>query len=82
MIMTFPRFYESYSPLILRERAERFRKETGNNRFYTAGQKLDGGRSATAVFLRALTRPLRLLMFHPIIQVSSILTGFNYGILY
>ena len=31
---------------------------------------------------RALTRPIRLLVFHPIIQVSAILSGFNYGIMY
>ncbi|KAJ0341632.1 hypothetical protein COL922a_002071 [Colletotrichum nupharicola] len=34
------------------------------------------------VLARALSRPLRLLLFHPIIQVSAVLSGFNYGILY
>ncbi|EEH06367.1 caffeine resistance protein [Histoplasma capsulatum G186AR] len=81
-IMSFFCFYESYGPHILRRRAERLRKETGNNSFHTESQRLDGGRSAATVFMRAITRPLRLLMFHPIIQVSSILQGFNYGILY
>ncbi|OJD18073.1 hypothetical protein AJ78_01903 [Emergomyces pasteurianus Ep9510] len=53
------------SPLILRKRAERFRKETGNPSFCTESQRLDGDRSSTAAFIRSITRPLRLLMFHP-----------------
>ncbi|EDN06705.1 predicted protein [Histoplasma mississippiense (nom. inval.)] len=81
-IMSFFCFHKSYCPHILRRRAERLRKETGNNHFHTESQRFDGGRSAARVVMRAITRPLRLLMFHPIIQVSSILRGFHYGILY
>ena len=80
--MSFFSFHESYGPVILRRRAERLRRQTGDPRYYTLGERLDGERSATAVIGRALTRPLRLLLFHPIIQVSSILSGFNYGIMY
>ncbi|KAL1893974.1 hypothetical protein Sste5346_006115 [Sporothrix stenoceras] len=36
----------------------------------------------TRVLARALMRPLRLLFHHPIIQVSSVITGFGYGMLY
>lgn len=78
-VFSFP---ESYGALILRRRARRLREQTGNLRYYTASERLDGERSATAVLARALTRPLRLLVFHPIIQVSSVLSGFNYGIMY
>ena len=35
-----------------------------------------------AVLCNALTRPLRLLFFHPLIQISAVLSGFSYGILY
>lgn len=82
IFVSFFSFPESYGALILRRRAARLRKETGETRYYTAGEQLDAGRSPSAVVGRALTRPLRLLMFHPIIQVSAVLSAFNYGIMY
>ena len=36
----------------------------------------------TAVILRSLTRPLRLLVSHPIVQMQAVLSGFSYGVLY
>lgn len=82
IFVSFFSFDESYGALILRRRAERLRQQTGNRQYYTASERLDGDRSTTAVLARALTRPVRLLLFHPIIQISAILAGFNYGILY
>jgi hypothetical protein len=82
IFVSFFSFHETYGPLILRKRARRLRQETGNPQYYTAGERLHGDRSTTAIVKQALTRPIRLLMFHPIIQVSSILSGFNYGIMY
>ncbi|GKT47971.1 putative efflux pump mfs2 [Colletotrichum spaethianum] len=82
IFVSFFSFPESYGALVLRRRAARLRRETGDSRYYTASQRLDAGRSTSAVVGRALTRPLRLLLFHPIIQVSAVLSGFNYGIMY
>ena len=82
VVVSFFSFHESYGALILRHRAHRIRQETGNDNYYTEAERLDGNRSASAVLARALTRPLRLLTFHPIIQVSALLSGFNYGIMY
>ncbi|KAI9667635.1 MAG: hypothetical protein M1821_000452 [Bathelium mastoideum] len=82
IFVSFFSFPESLGALILRRRAERLRRQTGNNQYYTQGERLDGDRSAAAVLVRALTRPLRLLIFHPIIQASATLSGFSYGILY
>ncbi|KAI0168848.1 caffeine resistance protein [Hypoxylon sp. FL1284] len=82
IFVAFFSFDESYGPLILRRRAERIRRETGDSRYYTQAERLDEDKSATTVVTRALTRPFRLLLFHPIIQVSAILSGFNYGIMY
>ncbi|KAI8220492.1 putative efflux pump mfs2 [Colletotrichum sp. SAR 10_86] len=82
IFVSFFSFPESYAPLILRRRAARLRKETGETRYHTANERVDAGRSASSVLARALSRPLRLLLFHPIIQVSAVLSGFNYGILY
>ncbi|RYO77472.1 hypothetical protein DL762_009245 [Monosporascus cannonballus] len=47
-----------------------------------AAESLDRHRSVTAVLAKALSRPLRLLAFHPIIQVTAIISAFNYGVLY
>lgn len=82
IFVTFFSFHESYGALILRQRATHLRQQTGNQQYYTHSERLDGNRSTTAILGRALTRPLRLLIFHPIIQVSAVLSGFNYGILY
>ncbi|KAF4918990.1 putative efflux pump mfs2 [Colletotrichum viniferum] len=80
IFVSFFSFPESYAPLILRRRAARLRRETGEPRYHTASERVDAGRSASSVLARALSRPLRLLLFHPIIQVSAVLSGFNYGI--
>ena len=77
-----PFFHETHAPTILRRRAERLRQTTGDVRYYTAEERLDRGRSVAWVLRKALTRPIRLLLFHPIIQVQACLSGFNYGLLY
>lgn len=82
IVVSFFTFQESYGALLLRRRAERLRRSTGNTRYYTAAERLDGNRSAIGIFVKTLTRPLRLLIFHPVIQISAIISGLNYGILY
>ncbi|KAJ6005529.1 efflux pump antibiotic resistance protein [Penicillium sp. IBT 35674x] len=80
--VSFTSFHETYAPLILRRRAERLRRETDDSRYYTTDERLNANRSPIRVLGRALTRPLRLLTFHPIIQISSLISAFYYGILY
>ncbi|KAH8678307.1 putative efflux pump antibiotic resistance protein [Xylariales sp. PMI_506] len=82
ILVSFFSFHETYGVLILRRRAQRLRKETGNNQYYTQGERLHSSKSTASVISRALTRPVRLLMFHPIIQINAVLSGFNYGIMY
>ncbi|KAF4998416.1 hypothetical protein FDECE_11790 [Fusarium decemcellulare] len=82
VVVSFFSFFETYAPVVLQRRAAKIRKETGNDRYHTATEKLNEGKSSVAILKQALTRPLRLLAFHPLIQVSSLLTGFNYGIMY
>ncbi|KAH8799685.1 caffeine resistance protein [Xylogone sp. PMI_703] len=82
VFVSFFCFHESYGALILRRRAQRLRKQTGNTRYYTESERRDSERSTIALFARTLTRPARLLMFHPIIQAFSLLEGFGYGLLY
>ncbi|EXJ92004.1 hypothetical protein A1O3_00554 [Capronia epimyces CBS 606.96] len=75
-------FDETYEPVILERRAERLRTATGDQRFHTRAGKLSEGRSPLWVMQRSLSRPIRLLLFHPIVQVQTLLSGFSYGVLY
>ncbi|KAJ5713755.1 uncharacterized protein N7483_010936 [Penicillium malachiteum] len=82
IIVSFTAFQETYESLILRRRAERIRRETGDPRYYTVDERINANKSALRVIGRALSRPVRLLIFHPIVQISSLISAFNYGILY
>lgn len=79
-VMSVFTFKETYGPLILKRRAARLRRETGNPGY--RAETRDTGRPALAVLASAFTRPLRLLAFHPIIQVMAVLSAFEYGVLY
>ncbi|RYP24659.1 hypothetical protein DL765_000386 [Monosporascus sp. GIB2] len=80
IFVSFFTFKETYGPLILKRRAARLRRETGNQGYHV--DSLDRHKSVTAVLAKALSRPLRLLAFHPIIQATAIISAFNYGVLY
>ncbi|KAJ5157264.1 uncharacterized protein N7482_008364 [Penicillium canariense] len=82
ILVSFTAFHETYEPLILRHRAGRIRHETGDSRYYTTDERLHANKSATRILGRALVRPLRLLTLHPIIQIASLISAFNYGILH
>jgi hypothetical protein len=82
ILVSFSAFRETYSPFILRRRAERLRRESGNQQYYTTDERLQSDQSIFAVLARALIRPLRLLAFHPIIQLTGLISAFYYGILY
>ncbi|KAK7417746.1 hypothetical protein QQX98_004402 [Neonectria punicea] len=82
ILVSFTSFRETYAPLILRARAEKLRQETGNQQYKTLEERLHGHESALSVLGRALTRPVRLLASHPIIQITSVISAFYYGILY
>ncbi|KAL5337635.1 major facilitator superfamily domain-containing protein [Aspergillus crustosus] len=82
ILVSFTAFHETYEPVILRARAKKLRRETGESRYYTADERLHATKSPVAVIGRALIRPLRLLAFHPIIQITAVLQGLSYGTLY
>lgn len=82
IVVSFFSFWETHEPLILRKRAEKIRKETGDSRYYTADERIHADKSAARILGRALIRPVRLLAFHPIIQIASLISAFYYGILY
>ncbi|KAH8663449.1 putative efflux pump antibiotic resistance protein [Tricladium varicosporioides] len=82
IIVSFFTFRETYGPVILQRRADRLRRQTGNQQYRTLYEQRDGNKSTIELLGRALTRPARLLVFHPIIQITAIISGFNYGLLY
>lgn len=74
-------FEETHAPVLLKKKARKIRKETNNDCYYALVEKAHG-RKLKQVLGRALHRPLRLLAFHPIIQISAIIGAFHYGLLY
>lgn len=71
-------FEETYAQTLLQRKAAKLRKETGDDRYYIEGQD----RTTRATLQRSLSRPMRLLLFHPIVQMQALLSGFYYGITY
>ncbi|KAF7187131.1 putative efflux pump mfs2 [Pseudocercospora fuligena] len=84
IVASFLAFHETYAPLILKRKAAKLRKETGDQRYVTAAERLQGDAPLhiSRIVGRCLARPLRLLAFHPIVQYLAFLSAFYYGILY
>ncbi|KAF3057434.1 hypothetical protein GL218_06174 [Daldinia childiae] len=79
VIVAFFVFSETYEVILLNRRAAKLRKSTGNP-YYTATQAASETlRSRLSV---SLTRPLRLLITQPILQVVAIFLAYNFGMLY
>ena len=81
-LVSFFVFHETYPQLILHQRAEKKRSETGDSRFSITAERLHVESSPIRVISRSLSRPLRLLVFHPIVQIISVISALNYGMLY
>lgn len=84
IVVSFTAFHETYAPRLLEKEAKRRRLQTGDQRYQTLQERAYAGKStlSPSIFFRSLSRPLRLLIFHPIIQIASVISGFNYGLLY
>ncbi|KAK6859560.1 hypothetical protein PG995_003196 [Apiospora arundinis] len=80
--VSFVSFWETYAPVLLERRAARLRRETGDGRYYTTIGRRDAKKNLGRVISRAVSRPLRLLLFHPIIQLLGVISAFHYGLLY
>ena len=82
ILVSFNVFKETYAPTILSRRAARLREDTGDTRYYTEHDRAMTGKSLMFILSQALSRPLRLLVFHPIIQINAVMSAFEYGVLY
>lgn len=71
---------ETHAPTILRRKAARMRKETGDPSWHTEFETPD--RTVLSVLRTALVRPFRLLATQPIVQVLAVYMAFMYGMMY
>lgn len=72
---------ETYSPVILRRRAEKLSKMTGKHYISTL-EKQQGKTTPGAAFAKSLSRPWALLFVEPIVALISIYMAIIYGTLY
>ncbi|KAG9247578.1 cycloheximide resistance protein [Calycina marina] len=70
---------ESYAPVLLARKAARLRKETGNQDLRT---RYDQGLSSRDYFLRGIVRPIKMLIFSPILAALCLHMGLAYAYFY
>lgn len=81
--MAFFILRETYGPAILRTRAAKLRKETGDERWHFTAERAAGEtRTPKQIFLMALIRPLRMLFLQPIVTVCALYIATLYGLMY
>ncbi|KAJ5378024.1 Efflux pump vrtL [Penicillium cataractarum] len=71
---------ETYGPRILRDRAKRMRKETGDTSYQTEAEMQK--KTLSQVLRSALVRPFRLLLTQSIVQVVACYMAYVYGMMY
>jgi MFS family permease len=69
---------ETYAPILLEKKAAALRKETGN---LNLRSKLAKDIPPREIFVRAITRPMKMLFLSPIVGLMSLYIAINYGIL-
>lgn len=70
---------ETYPPILLERKAERMRKETGNNRLRSA---LKSSKTPSQLFFLSVVRPTKMLFLSPIVFGLSLYIAVVYGYLY
>ncbi|KAM3451458.1 hypothetical protein MY3296_005274 [Beauveria thailandica] len=73
---------ETYAPVLLQRKTDRLRRENINNAAALLRSKLDAGLPPRELFLRAILRPFKLLVFSPICAICNVFVGIAYGYLY
>ncbi|KAI0193094.1 MFS general substrate transporter [Astrocystis sublimbata] len=82
IVVCFFTYSETYAPVILKRRASRLRRTTGDKQYMTLNERLDRELPLLVRLKRALSRPVRLLVSQPPLLAASVISGFNYGWLY
>ncbi|KAI1060387.1 hypothetical protein LB506_007150 [Fusarium annulatum] len=76
-LVTFLFMHETSSINILKSKAARLRKETGNPNLRAVGDKQT---PVKQLVLHALTRPMKFLFTSPIVALISLYIAFNFGV--
>ncbi|KAL2853410.1 major facilitator superfamily domain-containing protein [Aspergillus pseudoustus] len=71
---------ETYHPVLLRRKAQKLRKETGDDRYQAPIEKMD--RSVAKTVMRSIYRPILLLTLEPMCLNLCIFSAILLGILY
>ncbi|KAI5294192.1 hypothetical protein KEM52_004516 [Ascosphaera acerosa] len=71
---------ETYHPVLLVQKAEQKRRETGDDRWYAATERRT--RSVASTVLRSCHRPMQLLLFEPMCLSLCIFSAILLGIIY
>ncbi|EMG46219.1 penM MFS-type transporter penM [Candida maltosa Xu316] len=74
-------FKETYSPTLLKRKAKKLRKETGNSNLHTIYEVADGETKLGKIIVCA-TRPVKLLVTNPMIIGLGSFMAFTYGFMY
>lgn len=74
-------FRETYSPKLLSLKAKKLRKETGNTHLHTIFEIANGETTYEKV-VNTVTRPLQLLVSHPMVFGLGSFMAFIYGFMY
>lgn len=70
---------ETYPPVLLERKAQRLRKETGNEKLRSA---LQSTKTPRQLFLLSIVRPTKMLLFSPIVFGLSLFIAVTYGYMY
>lgn len=77
-LFAFAFMRETYAPILLRQKAARLRKETGNTHLRTTATVP----SSYSVIFTAIARPLKLLALTPIVTALSLYVAYAFGLLF
>jgi len=79
-ILAFFCLPEMYSPFLLKKKAQRLRKESGDSRYHHPHEdvKID----PKTIVTKHLTRPVRMLITEPMVTCIAIYASFVYALLY
>ncbi|KAI5807347.1 major facilitator superfamily domain-containing protein [Peziza echinospora] len=71
---------ETYHPVLLKQKAQKLRKETGEQRYWSELERLN--KSIPHTIALSVARPFQLLWFEPMVLLLCLLTALLLGILY
>ncbi|KAH7336073.1 major facilitator superfamily domain-containing protein [Rhexocercosporidium sp. MPI-PUGE-AT-0058] len=71
---------ELYAPVLLKKKAQRLRKETGNQSLYHPHETIK--LSPKTIVTKHFARPLRMLLTEPMVTCIAFYASFVYGLLY